>query len=310
MRAAVLHGPDDLRVEDVADPSGEVLVRVEAATACGTDAKMLRHGHRVLGSYPSRFGHETAGVRVDTGERVLVGDSVACGDCAPCRAGRPQLCREMTWVLGGFAELIAAPEAALHAIPDGLDFAGAAMAEPLAACVHAVERAGPDGPRAAAVRGGGTMGLMIARLLVLAGRDVTVCDRHAERRAQAESLGARAVETLGRHTLIFEAVGRPGAWRAAVDAAAPGATVVLVGGCPGGTGVTLPTGPLHYDELDVRGAFHHSRAEVDHALDVLASGAVDWRALAGETIGLDDLAAALRRPAAGEARKLVVDPSR
>ena len=69
-----------------------------------------------------------------------------------------------------------------------------------------------------------------------------------------------------------------------------------------------PTGPLHYDELDVRGAFHHSRAEVDRALDLLASGAVDWHALAGETIGLDDLAAALRAPAAGEARKLVVDP--
>src|ERR687886_393595 len=67
MRAAVLHAPDDLRVEDVAEPEGEVLVRVEAATACGTDVKMLRHGHRVLGPYPSRFGHETAGVRLDTG---------------------------------------------------------------------------------------------------------------------------------------------------------------------------------------------------------------------------------------------------
>jgi L-iditol 2-dehydrogenase len=310
MRAAVLHGADDLRIEDVAEPSGEALVRVAAATACGTDVKMLRHGHRVLGPYPSRFGHETAGVRVDTGERVLVGDSVACGHCPPCRAGRPQLCRAMTWVLGGFAEMIAAPEAALHAIPDGLDFAGAAMAEPLAACVHAVARAGAGGAGDAAVLGGGAMGLMIARLLVLEGREVTVCDRHPERRAQAEALGARAVEALGRHALIFEAVGRPEAWRAAVDAAAPGATVVLVGGCPGGTDVALPAGPLHYDELDVRGAFHHSRSEVDRALELLAAGAVDWRALAGETIGLDDLAAALRRPAAGEARKLMVDPSR
>src|SRR3954451_8072085 len=106
MRAAVLHGPDDLRVEDVAEPSGEVLVRVDTATACGTDVKMLRHGHRVLGSYPSRFGHETAGGRIDTGARGLVGDSVACGDCAPCHAGRAQLCRDMAWVLGGFAELI------------------------------------------------------------------------------------------------------------------------------------------------------------------------------------------------------------
>ena len=85
---------------------------------------------------------------------------------------------------------------------------------------------------------------------------------------------------------------------------------MLVGGCPGGTEVAFPAGPLHYDELDVRGAFHHSRAEVDRALDLLATGAVDWRPLAGETIGLDDLAAALRRPASGEARKLVVDPAR
>jgi L-iditol 2-dehydrogenase len=311
MRAAVLHGPDDLRVEDVAEPSeGGVLVRVAAATACGTDVKMLRHGHRVLGPYPSRFGHETAGVRADTGERVLVGDSVACGACPPCRAGRPQLCRAMTWVLGGFAELIAAPAAALHAIPDGLAFAGAAMAEPLAACVHAVARAGRSDARDAGVLGGGTMGLMLARLLVLEGRDVTLADRHSERRAQAEATGARAVPALARHDLVFEAVGRPEAWRTAVAAAAPGATVVLVGGCPGGSEVALPTGPLHYDELDVRGAFHHSPAEVDRALELLAAGAVDWRALAGETVGLDDLGAALRRPAAGEARKPVVDPSR
>jgi L-iditol 2-dehydrogenase len=310
MRAAVLHGPDDLRVEEVGEPAGEVLVRVEAATACGTDVKMLRHGHRVLGPYPSRFGHETAGRRVDTGERVLVGDSVACGACPPCLAGRPQICRAMTWVLGGFAELIAAPEAALHPIPDGLDVAGAAMAEPLAACVHAVARAADSGARAAAVLGGGTMGLMIARLLVREGRDVTVCDRHAERRAQAEAFGARGVAELRSCPLVFEAVGRPEAWRAAVEATAPGGTVVLVGGCPGGTDVALPTGPLHYDELDVRGAFHHDRAEVDRALDLLATGAVDWRALAGEAVGLDDLAAALRRPARGEARKLVVDPRR
>jgi L-iditol 2-dehydrogenase len=184
------------------------------------------------------------------------------------------------------------------------------MAEPLAACVHAVARAGGVNVTEAAVLGGGTMGLMIARLLVLEGRDVVVCDRHPERRAQAEAFGARAVAELAPCPLVFEAVGRPEAWRAAVEAAAPGGTVVLVGGCPGGTDVALPTGPLHYDELDVRGAFHHSRAEVDRALELLATGAVDWRALAGDTVGLNDLASALRRPARGEARKLVVDPRR
>jgi threonine dehydrogenase-like Zn-dependent dehydrogenase len=304
----MLHGPGDLRVEEVAEPAGEVIVRVEAATACATDVKCLRHGHLILDPYPARFGHETVGRREDTGEQVLVGDSVACGSCPPCMGGRAQLCERMTWVLGGFAQRISAPAGALHAVPEGLEPAGAAMAEPLAAAIHAVARSGAHAGADAAVLGGGTMGLMLARLLVLAGCDVTLADRHPERRAQARAFGARAVEQLSRHVLVLEAVGRPEAWRAALAAAAPGATVVLVGGCPSGSEVTLPAAPLHYAELDVRGAFHHDRAEVDEALALLASGDVDWHALAGETVGLDALHDALLRPVAGEARKLIVDP--
>jgi L-iditol 2-dehydrogenase len=306
MRAAVLHGPDDLRVQEVQEPQGEVVVEVRAASACGTDRKMLRRGHPVLGGYPARFGHETAGVRLDTGARVVVGDSVACGVCEPCRSGRGAICRAPTWVLGGFAERIAAPEAALHAVPDGLELAGAAMAEPLAACVHAVGR-GTDALDVA-VLGGGAIWLMLARLLVLDGRDVVVCDCHEERRAQAEALGARSAPQLGAHDLVFEAGGRVEAWEQAVAAARPGGTVVLVGGCPSGTTVELPTGPLHYDEVDLRGAFHHTRDEVDRAIAVLATGDVDWHPFAGEVIGLDDLAAVLRQPTSGEARKPLVDP--
>ncbi len=308
MRAAMLHAPGDLRVEEVPEPEGEVLVRVTAATTCGTDRKMLLHGHPALGPYPCRFGHETAGARCDTGARVLVSDSVACGVCAPCRAGRTAICRAPVWVLGGFAERIAAPRAALHAIPDGLDDAGAAMAEPLAAAVHAVGR-GSRGQRVA-VLGGGSIGLMLARLLVLDGRDVTLCDRHAERRAQAAGLGASGAADLEprSYELVFEAVGRPDAWRAAIDAAAAGGTVVFVGGCPAGSEVALPAGALHYDELELRGAFHHTPAEVDRALTLLAAGALDWRALAGPVVGLDGLRAALLAAPGGPARKVVVRP--
>src|SRR5215210_6954866 len=312
MRAAILHGPGDLRVDDVADPeptAGEVLVRVEAATTCGTDVKMWRRGHPILGPYPARFGHETAGVRADTGERVLVGDSVACGECPPCRAGRPQICRAPRWVLGGFAAALSAPAAALHAVPDGLEPAGAAMAEPLAAAVHALGRAprrelAPD----AGVLGGGPMGQMLAALLVAEGRTVTLADPHAERRGQAEALGAIAAERVRDCDVVFEAVGRPAAWRAAVDACAPGGTVVFVGGCATGTEAALPTRPLHYDELDLRGAFHHSPAEVDRALALLAAGTVDWRALAAGPIGLDELPPALAAANDGPARKWVVAP--
>jgi L-iditol 2-dehydrogenase len=311
VKAALLYGPEDLRVERVADPEpGEdaVVVEVEAATTCGTDVKMWRHGHRVLPPYPCAFGHETAGIRTDTGERVLVSDSVACGACPPCRAGRSQICRDPTWVLGGFAQYVPAPKAALHRLPDGLAPPAAAMAEPLAAAVHAVDRGSDDDD--VGILGGGPMGLMLTALLVAQGRSVTLADPHPERRAQAAELGASAGLRLGRHDLVFEAVGRPDAWRAAVAAAAPGAVVVLVGGCPSGTEVVFDPGPLHYEELELRGSFHHAPAEVDRALAALADGVVPWKMLLGPTISLEELPAALGTPARGPALKWVVDPRR
>ena len=308
MRAAILYGPEDLRVEDVPAPDGEVDIEVQAATTCGTDVKMWRYGHPVLPPYPCPFGHETAGVRTDDGARVLVSDSVACGRCAPCLAGRPQICRDLAWVLGGFGERIAAPAAALHPIPDDLPFAAAAMAEPLAAAIHAIARG--SAAEDVGVLGGGPMGLMLASLLVAQGRSVTVADHNPERRDQAAEIGARPSERLERHALVFEAVGRPDAWRQAVESALPGAVVVLVGGCPRGTEVSLPTGPIHYDELELRGSFHHSRDEVDEALAALASGTVPWELLRGETISLEQLPAALATASGGPARKWVVDPRR
>ena len=283
MRAAILHGPEDLRIEEVPEPSGEVVIDIRAATTCGTDVKMWRHGHPALAPYPCAFGHETAGVRVDTGEPVLVSDSVACGACPPCRSGRPQICRRPTWVLGGFAERIAAPVEALHRIPEGMPFAAAAMAEPLAAAVHAVAR-GTDAEDVG-VLGGGPMGFMLCALLRSEERTVTVADRHAERRDQA--------------------VGRPETWRAAAAAAKPGGVIVLVGGCPRGSSVELDPGPLHYDELELRGAFHHSRAEVDRALQTLT--ALDLSSLLSETIALEELPVALAH-SGGRAVKWVVDP--
>jgi L-iditol 2-dehydrogenase len=308
VRAAILYGPEDLRVEDVPEPDGEVVIEVQAATTCGTDVKMWRYGHPVLPPYPCSFGHETAGVRTDDGARVLVSDSVACGRCEPCLAGRPQSCRDPAWVLGGFGERIAAPAAALHPIPDHLPFAAAAMAEPLAAAIHAIARA--SAAEDVGVLGGGPMGLMLASLLVAQGRSVTVADRNPERRDQAAEIGARPCERLERHALVFEAVGRPDTWRQAVESALPGAVVVLVGGCPRGTEVSLPTGPIHYDELELRGSFHHSRDEVDEALAALASGTVPWELLRGETISLEQLPAALATASGGPARKWVVDPRR
>jgi len=138
---------------------------------------------------------------------------------------------------------------------------------------------------------------------------VTVADPHAERRAQAIDLGARSAEHLDdRHELVFEAVGRTEAWREAAAAAAPGGVVVLVGGCPTGTEVSFQTGPLHYEELELRGSFHHSPEEVDEALAALAADEALWRTLRGPTISLEELPEALRTPTRGPSKKWVVDP--
>jgi L-iditol 2-dehydrogenase len=113
---------------------------------------------------------------------------------------------------------------------------------------------------------------------------------------------------LSDHDVVFEAVGRPDAWRAAVQACAPGGAVVFVGGCAPGSDASLPTRPLHYDELDLRGAFHHAPEEVDRALALLAEGALNWRGLAAGPIGLEDLLLALSEGNEGPARKWIVIP--
>ena len=308
----MLFGHEDLRVVEVGDPvaaAGEVVVRIEAVTTCGTDVKTWRRGHPLLGPYPAAFGHETCGIREDTGERVLVGDSVACGSCRQCTAGpAADLPRRALGVRrlrrahgrsGGRAARRAG-----RARSGGRRDGRAARRRR----ARDRPRAGPPAAPDAGVLGGGPMGQMLAALLVAEGRTVTVADRHAERRAQAEATGAMSAERLADHDVVFEAVGRPDAWRAAVQACAPGGCVVFVGGCKGDADASLPTRPLHYDELDLRGAFHHSREEVDRALALLAGGALDWRSLSAGPIGLDDLPHALAAGNDGPARKWVVIP--
>ncbi|MDQ3857946.1 MAG: alcohol dehydrogenase catalytic domain-containing protein, partial [Actinomycetota bacterium] len=170
MRALIFHGPGDVRLEEVARPEpgpGDVLVRVEAALTDGTDAKAYRRGHPVLlGPPPSPFGHEFAGVDVATGRRVVAPNSAPCGKCAPCRRGDETLCRNLFPLLNGaYAEFILVRERIatrnLLPVPDGLPAEIAAMVEPLACCLHGVERAGIDAGDTVAVLGPGPVGLML-----------------------------------------------------------------------------------------------------------------------------------------------------
>ncbi len=326
VRALILHGPGDLRLEEVPAPvpgPGEVVVVVTVALTCATDAKMMGAGaHPALGPLPAALGHEVCGVVAEVGEGVagpragdgvVVANSAPCDACDVCRAGRPNLCPRIVHLTGAFAERLRVPAPIVarntHHLPAGLPPEIAAMAEPLACALHTAEGCRVDGRRVL-VLGGGVQGAMLAGLLAMRGGRVHLADPRPERRERALRFGAHEVHDAPRDDgavaalrarlpggrgadLVVEAVGRPEAWRAAVGLARPGGEVVLHGGLPAGQEVALPAGPLHYSELTVRGSYHHTPRAFAGALDILSRGVLPVRELLRAPITLDQVPGAL-----------------
>ena len=304
MRAVLYHGPGDLRVEEVPRPEprpGDVLVQVEAALTCGTDLKAFRRGHPILlAALPSAFGHELAGVDVATGRRVVAANSAPCRSCAACVRGEETLCEDLLPLLNGaYAEYVVVPERIastnLLPLPERLPAEIAAMVEPLACCLRGIERAGISRGQTVAVLGLGPIGLMLCAAAADAGAHVVGVGSRPGRRALAADFGAELADDV-RADVVIEAVGTPEAWRAAVDLVRPGGTVVFFGGCARGSEVALDTYRLHYEELTLRGAFHHAPRHVRAALAFLASGAFPWERLVTHRVGLEDVPALFADP--------------
>ena len=327
MRALILHGPGDLRLAEVEDPEpgpGEVVVAVDAALTCATDAKMMRLGqHPALPAPPAPFGHEASGTvasvgagvdSVRPGDRVVVANSAPCDVCFYCRRGRPGLCEDLVYLTGAFAERLRVPARIvarnLMALPEGLPPERGAMVEPLACAVRTAERSSTGQGDAVAILGGGAQGQFLVALLAARGCEVMLCDPHAERRERALRFGAAAVTEAPRDAAgaarvratmnggrgadaVFEAVGRPETWELAVAVARPGGEVNLHGGCPAGSTVTLPTGPMHYGELRIQGSYHHTPTALRRALALLAARAAPYEELLGPPVGLDEVPGAL-----------------
>jgi L-iditol 2-dehydrogenase len=322
VRAALLHAPGDLRIEDVPEPvagAGEVVLAIGAAASCGTDVKSVKRGHPSLGPYPARLGHEFAGTvesvgrgvtNVAPGDVVFCGNSAPCGVCRQCRRGRESLCEDLLYLLGGFAEKLLVPERVvaknLHRLPDGVSLPLAPLAEPLACAVHALDVVTVDGP--VAILGGGSLGLMLTALVADAGGEPIVLDPHPERLAAARRFGAahtiqatRGPEDVAaarehRPRLAIEAVGRPEAWELAVQMAEPGGTVSLFGGCARDSTFTVPTARVHYEEVTLTGTYHHAPRYLARALETLAVSRHPWAELYGAEITLDELPRALAAP--------------
>lgn len=326
-RQVELHGPRDVRLTEAPVPApgpGEIVVALEAALTGGTVRKIVaRGGHARFGPAPLRLGHEGAGTveavgagvtTVRVGERVLPGDSAACGRCAPCMAGQSELCPEMLWLTGCFADrwLVPARVVALnlHRLPAGLAPEVAALADNLASVLHGLMRT-PARPGARAlVIGTGPLGLLWCWALSREGAEVTLRGRSAEALRRGTRFGARASELLpgtdgmhgaGRFDLVVEAVGAAEAWAQALEAVAPGGTVNGFGGPPDGTRLAVDVRRLHYDELTLASSFHYRPAHLARALATLA-GPGPWRdLLAPEPVHLSELPALLgrERPAGG-----------
>jgi L-iditol 2-dehydrogenase len=293
LRVLRFHGPGDLRLEDVPRPEpapGEVLVQVEVALTDGTDLKAFRRGHPVLfPTLPSPFGHEFCGMDVSTGRRVVAANSNADGT----PGGR------LVFLNGAFAEYLLVPEPIarvnLLAVPAGLASQTAAMVEPLACCLRGTEIAGVEAGHMVAVLGTGPIGLMLCACVADAGGRPVAVGGRPERRALAPLFGAETGDGDGAD-IVIEATGTDAGWRDALDLVRPGGTVVFFGGLPRGTTVAVDTYRLHYEELTLRGAFHHTPRHVKAALVFLASGAYPWERLITHHVRLEDVPALLADP--------------
>jgi L-iditol 2-dehydrogenase len=309
MTAAVLYGREDLKIERVDIPhlaEDDVLVRVEVALTCGTDLKVWKQGfHARMIQPPALFGHELAGVvevkgsavngGVHKGMRVVPSNSAPCNVCLYCRKGQPNLCEDLLFNNGAYAEFIRIPGRIVRQnmleIPEKVSFVDAAMAEPLACVLRGVHETGIMPGDTAVVIGCGPIGLKFIK--VLSSRQVRVIalgKRKSQIRA-AERLGAIAafdVSTIenpvhlvrqlsegGRGTdAVIEAVGSATTWQWAVQMVRKGGTVNLFGGCPRGTQVNFDPAALHYSEITIKSTFHHTPRFIREALDTIERGEI------------------------------------
>jgi L-iditol 2-dehydrogenase len=306
MQAAILHGREDVRIEQVPVPEaakGELIVRVGAALTCGTDLKVFRRGyHARMIVPPALFGHELAGTVVEAGEgvtdfapgdRVVALNSAPCGKCYFCLRGQENLCDDLLFNNGAYAEFIQIPARIVAKntlrVPEHVPLEHAALTEPLACAVHGLEDSHPRKGDIVAIIGGGPLGLMILHVASLAGFETIALVKHDGQVEAAKQLGAahvvqastvrkairetRALTPNDRGVdIAIEAVGLPETWQEAVELVRKGGTVNFFGGCAANTHVTLDTNRIHYSDITLRATFHHTPAICRRALELIAGG--------------------------------------
>jgi L-iditol 2-dehydrogenase len=310
MMAAVLYGKEHLQVEPVAIPAigaSDVLVRVRAALTCGTDVKVFRRGYpaRMIVP-PALFGHELSGDIVAVGDgvkgfrpgqRVVAANSAPCLECFYCKRGLENLCEDLLFNNGAYAEYIRIPgrivKRNMYEIPPHVSYKDAALAEPLACVLRGLEETQIRPGDNVAVIGLGPIGLMFVRLAKIMGARVIAVGRRPTQLERAARMGAEEMLntstdkdivgsvkdlTKGRGVdIAIEAVGKPSIWQLAVGILRRGGTVNFFGGCPNESHVSLDTSLLHYSEITCKASFHHTPMHIRRALDAVGRGEITAR---------------------------------
>ncbi len=312
MMAAVLYGKEQLNVEPVAVPEidkSDVLVRVKAALTCGTDVKVFRRGyHARMIVPPALFGHELAGDIVAVGsdvkgfrvgQRVVAANSAPCLECYYCKRGLENLCDDLLFNNGAYAEYIRIPgrivKRNMYEIPPHVSYQDAALIEPLACVMRGLEETHIRPGDTVSVIGLGPIGLMFVRLAKVYGARVIAIGRRQTQLDRAARMGAEELLSTGTGSheeilntikdltkgrgvdVAIEAVGKPDTWQMAVKMVRRGGTVNFFGGCPSESHITLETSLLHYSEITCKASFHHTPMHIRKALESVSRGEITAR---------------------------------
>jgi L-iditol 2-dehydrogenase len=340
MRAVMYLEPKNLQIQQVSIPQpgpDEILVRVRAATTCGTDVKTYLRGHHLCPP-PSLFGHEFAGEIVAVGKdvkdfkpgmRVAPHNSAPCQVCYFCKLGQENLCADLLFNFGAFAEyaIVPGPIVRLNTfeIPDHLSYAQASTLEPLVSVVHGQRVLDiKPGEHVAIIGAGGPIGLMHLQMALRSGAaQVIAVDLSDARLSIAKELGATLTVnpaeidpieaifevTSGRGVDVsIECAGAKEAWLTALQVVRKGGRVLWFGGLKAGTPIQLDTHRVHYDELTLYGTFHGTPLDVQRAFELIASGVIDTQPLISGEVPLEQVEDALNRMIAGEVIKMAVNP--
>ncbi|AGL03387.1 zinc-dependent dehydrogenase [Desulfoscipio gibsoniae] len=324
MKAAVVHGMNDIRIEDVPRPQpapGEVVIKVRAAGICATDVKMLL-GQGLPKNLPTILGHEVAGEIYEVGrgvtglapgQRVAAYPIAVCGDCFYCRRNRHNLC-EREFGLGhgadgAFAEFVRLPGqivaiGGISELEPQVSFEQAAMAEPLSCCLAAARTAGVTTGDVVLVIGAGPMGLFHLKAAQWAGAQVIMADVLEERLATARRMGADycintgssdLVSLVGEITggrgadLVIAALGIPAVMEKYLPAVRKGGIFNIFGGPPAGQPLTIDPRWLHYGEITITGTFASTPADFHRALELITSGAIEVKDMISHRFSLDNM---------------------